>query len=453
MKKLPRPAVLTIILLLLLSFFPLQGYHFLGAGEYEQAARFLPWRADLLEQAAIAAFDKQAYPDTVRLLEAARERGAISTQGALVLGEAHWQLGAQQQALETWETFTNGDQASAALFLRLSEAYQRLGQDSAVERTLIHGVDLFQNDVELRFSLALWWMSETPALARPELDAARSLDPKTDSRYAVAAAALNEALAVDDIAYQRVVCGRALAALGNWPLAERAFTRAAQANPNYAEAWAWLGEARQQNGSDLAWPALQRALTLAPTNAATLARAGLYWQRAGDSARALEAFTHAATLEPQSPTWQLALGEAYVQSGDLIAAYEHYRIAVALAPLDPEPWRALAVFCATNESYLRESGLPAALKAVSLAPDDWRNPDALGRVLLALGNAESARRMFVRAAELAPAEAAPQFHLGLLFFNAGDLAQARPHFEQAAALDPAGATGDAARRVLERYFP
>lgn len=439
MKKQPRFAVLLPILLLLFALV-------LQRGDSR-------WTAAKIEQSARLSFDEEDFSQTIDLLTEARARGALSPSGAVLLGEAWWRRGERERALTVWESLTNGEQASAALFLRLAEAYQSQGQDSAVERSLIRGADLFPNEVEIHFALALWQLSESPALALPALNTARRLDPAPGARYDTLFAALAEALAVDDLAYQRVVAGRALAALGNWPLAERAFTRAAQANPNYAEAWAWLGEARRQNRSELAWPAFQRALTLAPADAAVQARAGLYWQAQGDFSQAAEFFQRAAALEPENATWQMALGETSFLAGNLPLAYGYYRAATELAPRNAEAWRALAIFCAVTETDLRDSGLPAALNAVSLAAEDWRNPDALGRVLLALGNSESARRMFVRAAELAPAEAAPQFHLGLLFFSAGDSAQARPYFAQAAALDPAGSIGAAARRVLERYFP
>ncbi|GAB4501755.1 MAG: hypothetical protein Fur0035_12990 [Anaerolineales bacterium] len=439
MKKQPRFAVLFLILLLLSAL--------------ALARQDLFWNAEKVERAAQLSFDEQDFPAAIRLLSEARARGRLSPAGALLLGEAWWRAGERAQALTLWESFGSGGQASAGLFLRLAQAYQSQGQDSAAGRRLIRGAELFPDDAEMQFALALWQLSESPALARPALAAARRLDPAPAARYEIVAAALNEALAVDDLAYQRVVGGRALAALGNWPLAERAFTRAAQANPNYAEAWAWLGEARRQNHSELAWPAHLRALALAPADASVQARAGLFWQAQGNFARALEFFRRAAALEPENVTWRMALGEVNFLAGDLSQAYGEYRAVAALAPRNAEAWRALAVFCVATETDLRESGLPAALNAVSLAPQDWRNPDTLGRVLLTLGNNESARRMFLRAAELAPAEAAPLFHLGVLFFNTGDLAQARSYFEQAAALDPAGASGNAARRVLERYFP
>lgn len=437
MKKTPRSAVLLLILLLLLALVLARGGSYLASGAVEEAARL--------------SFEQGDFYAAINLLTQAR--APLSAEGALLLGEAWWRSGDRAQALTAWENLTNGSQASAALFLRLAQAYQSQGQDAAAVRALTRGADRFPADAELQFALALWQLSENPAQALPALNAARRLDPPRAARYALLSAALAQALSVDDLAYQRVVAGRALAELNNWPLAERAFTRAAQANPNYAEAWAWLGEARRQNGSALAWPALQRALTLAPADASVAARAALFWQAQGDFARALDFLQRAAALQPENVAWQLALGETNFLAGNLPLAAQHYRAATTLAPRRAESWRALAIFCAVTETDLRESGLPAGLNAVSLAPDDWRNPDALGRVLLALGNTESARRMFVRAAQLAPAEAAPQFHLGLLFFNAGEAAQARPYFEQAAALDPAGASGAAARRVLERYFP
>lgn len=449
MKKLPRFAVFSIILLLLIALLPLQGYQALQKQDYERAALLLPWRGDLWEQAGKQAFSSGDFPEAIRLLEQASQRQALSPQGVLTLGEAHWQSGARQTALSLWQTFSRGKLASAQLFLRLRDGYQAEGQTESIGALLARGASLFPKEEEMRWAYALWLMTESPSLARPEAEAARSLSPQPGLRYEIVFAALNAAAESGDSAYGLTVCGRALAALDEWALAERALVRAAQSNPNYAEAWAWLGEARQHTGSPLALPALRRAQTLAPESAAVLARLGLYFQRQNDPAQALQAFVEAARLEPQNPAWQMALGEAYAHAGDLTQAYTAYLLAIRLGPQQAETWRALATFCLAAEGYLQTSGLPAALQAIHLRPDDWRNPDTLGRVLLALGHVESARRMFLRASELAPQEAAPLLHLGILYLEQSDSAQAAFYLQQAQSLDPQGEIGRAAGRLLE----
>jgi len=449
MKKQSLRAIFWVILLLLAALFALQGRQLQQAGKYEQAAFWLPWRADLLEKAGLQAFENGDFSRAIRLLEEVRARQALSPSGALTLGDAHWQNGERRAALQVWETFSRSGPASAELFFRLERGYQAEGQENLIGQVLARGAVLFPEEEEIHWRYALWLMTETPSLARAAAETARSLNPQPGSRYEIVFGALNASAQSDDPAYGLVVCGRALAALEEWPLAERAFVHAAQSNPNYAEAWAWLGEARQHTNSPLALPALQRALTLAPQSAAAWAFLGMYHQRRQENILAAQAFAEAARLEPQNPTWQMGLGEAYQHAGDLTLAYEAYLLATRIAPQQAETWHSLAVFCLAAEAYLPVSGLPAALQAERLRPDDWRNADTLGRVLLALKNVESARRMFEKAAALAPQQAAPLFHLGVLYLESGQPQQAYPYLLQAQSLDPQGEIGRAAGRLLE----
>jgi uncharacterized protein HemY len=54
----------------------------------------------------------------------------------------------------------------------------------------------------------------------------------------------------DDPAYMFTRVGQALAAINEWRLAQQALLQAVEQNPEYAEAWAFLGEAQFQNGED-----------------------------------------------------------------------------------------------------------------------------------------------------------------------------------------------------------
>jgi tetratricopeptide (TPR) repeat protein len=265
---------------------------------------------------------------------------------------------------------------------------------------------------------------------------------------------LEAALLQPSISYQLIIAGRELASRGEWPLAETAFARAVEANPRYAEAWGWLGEARQQAGAQKdALIALQTAVRLDPGSALLRGFLGLYFQRRAEYARAAEEFSTAAALEPQNPYWGLLAGDAAAYKGDLPAAFEEYRRVAENNPNDPQPWRALALFCLEYEIYVQETGLPAAYRAWLLDREDPLNMDAFGRVLTALDQAGSAERMFRQAIEADPQFAAAHFHLALLYLRVQRLDDARIALVEAIRLDPQGETGAQARRVLEQYFP
>jgi Flp pilus assembly protein TadD len=274
------------------------------------------------------------------------------------------------------------------------------------------------------------------------------LDPSIESLRS----ALNTALISDDNAYQLLVSGRALGASGNWNLATEAFRNAIAIRADYAEAWAWLGEAKQQQGQDGSVE-IERAIGLNPDSAMVESLYGLYLQRQKQPKQALAAIMKAAALEPSNPGWQMALGEAYEVTGDLVSALKYYQNATNLSPDDVTFWRALAEFSLRNNLDLVGTGLPAARRLVELASNDWQSDDIAGQILLETDNLVGAEALLKKAIELDPSQAAPFLHLGLLYMQTGDRAAALASLHQAKASDPNGSIGWQANRLLEQYFP
>ena len=227
----------------------------------------------------------------------------------------------------------------------------------------------------------------------------------------------------DDSAYQLLVSGRALGAIGNWNLAAEAFRNAIAVRADYAEAWAWLGEAKQQQGQDGSVE-IERAMALNPNSAMVESLYGLYLQRQKQPKQALAAIQKAAALEPENPGWQMALGEAYEETGDLVSALEYYQNATELSPNEATFWRALAEFSLRNNLDLAGTGLPAARRLVELQINDWQSDDIAGQILLETNDLVGAEALLKKAIELDPSQAAPFLHLGLLYMQTGDRAAA-----------------------------
>jgi tetratricopeptide (TPR) repeat protein len=129
---------------------------------------------------------------------------------------------------------------------------------------------------------------------------AASLDPDLDPAVLVLRANLNAAFLEEEPAYWFLLSGRGLLAIGELDLAQAALERATVLRPDYAEAWAWWGEARQQAGLDGSYQVMQ-AVRLNPSSALVQALAGMYWQRQEQPERALLAFQQAAAGDPQNP--------------------------------------------------------------------------------------------------------------------------------------------------------
>jgi len=282
---------------------------------------------------------------------------------------------------------------------------------------------------------------------------AAQINPKLDPSVQSLRSALNAASLADNSAYELLVSGRALGALGNWELAAEAFRNAIAVQADYAEAWAWLGEAKQQQGQDGSVE-IKKALAFQPDSAMVESLYALYLQRQKQPIQALAAMQKAAALEPADPGWQMALGEAYELTGDLVSALKYYQSATNLAPNEPSFWRALAEFSLRNNLDLAGTGLPAARRLVELAKTDWRSDDIAGQILLETNDTVGAEALLKKAIELDPTQAAPFLHLGLLYMQTGDRTAAFSYLNQAkSGFDPDGSISWQASRLLEQYFP
>jgi tetratricopeptide (TPR) repeat protein len=424
------------------------GEHLAAALAYKSAAERLPWQPSLWEKAGTSALLGGNLPDAITLLTKAAARNAISKNGWVSLGLADQETGDLPSAMKAWRNA-----------LPMAEAYRYLAQGQRISGDFPAALDswhasLLQDPQEAaaHYQVGLLEMALAPSKALPDLMRAIQLDPKLDATVQNLRGALNAALLSDDRSYQFVISGRALGASGNWDLATEAFRNAIALRADYAEAWAWLGEAKQQQGQDGS-AEIERALAINPDSAMLQSLYGLYLQRQKQPEKALAAFQKAAALQPEEPGWQMALGGAYEKTGNLIAALEHYQRAVALAPGEATAWRALAEFSLRNSVDLAGTGLPAARRLVELVNNDWQADDIAGQILMENADIIGAEALLKKAVELDPTQAAPALHLGLLYLQTGNRASAYSYLSQAKVFDPDGPYGWQAKRLLEQYFP
>lgn len=460
--------ILTLLLLatLILTPRPLAGYldlasadRFAAAGDYVAAADALasaaariPWRADLWGSAAQGAWMEGNTDQALRLFAEGEARDALSLADWLSYGDVYESLGDMPNAAHAWQQSVDRFWSSAGAQWRLAKIYRLNGDFEQAIAALRAFANLVPDDADMHYQLGLLLTATAPAEAGPELMLAAQLDPSRDAAVQDLRSALNNAFLSDETGYQFVVAGQALAALGEWDLAEESFRRATAADPVYAEGWAWLGEARQALGRDGSTE-LERALALDPGVALVQGLYGLLMQRQGQPLAALESYRTAALLEPEDPGWLVAIAGAYEQSGDLINAADYYLRALELDRTDPANWRALAFFSLRNSVDVEAVGLPAARKLVELAPDDWQSYDLLGQALTVTGDLTNAAEALATALDLAPEQAAPSLHIGLVCLESGDRACAYDALVDATRLDPDGTYGWQAQRLLEQYFP
>lgn len=279
----------------------------------------------------------------------------------------------------------------------------------------------------------------------------------SENEYAQAArmllTSIQGALLEDDATYSLTISGQALARLDEWELARSAFESALALQPDYAEAWAYLGEARQQLGEDGAYEALKTARDLDPLSVSVNLFEALYWQRQGNYDRAAIPLKNAAALDADNPLLQIELGQNLVAAGDAPAALPYLQKAVELAPEDVKVWKALAVACIEGEIYLEALALPAAHRARLLAPHDPEAETLLGRVLFLLGFGTNARVHYRQAIQLDPDYLPAYLHLGIALIADNRLDEARDYLTRLIDLSPQSPEAILAQELLEDYSP
>lgn len=418
-----------------------------AAASYARAAQLRPWRNELWEKAGLSASNGQDFHTAIEYFT----RAELSADGQFALAYCYYQIGDIANAQKTFEQGAEIYQTpqfyKGLAFLHRSEKKWD-EEKSALEKQIRMDV----GDAYAHYRLGVLLSVLDSELALPELMLASSLDPATDPAVQTLRAALNLSATQPDASRQMVTIGRALGLIEEWELAAAAFEKALALDEKNSEAWAWLGEAKQQMGDD-GRAELERALTLGHTSPTVRALRGLYWTRAEKYPQALAEYLLAVEYEPQNPAWQASLGGAYVKYGDLISALAAYQRATELAPNESEYWRLLAVFCADNGIHVEEIGLPAAKTAVQIAPNDPLALDALGWSYFSsnrYANAEQTLRdVIARFPEYYPA----RIHLALTYFAQGNHGAAAAELDYVRAADKGGEDGARAESLLQKYFP
>lgn len=419
-----------------------------AAKSYQRAAQLLPWRDDLWEKAGIAAARNG---NEVQAIDFFKRVPTLSAEGWLWLGYSYYELGDFPSSIDALEESLQLDQLPSTYSL-LALIYRQQKNWAAERDMLEKQIQLDAGNVYSYYRLGLLLTVLEPEQALTNLMLASSLDPGFDPAVQTLRAALNLSSTQPDASQQMVTIGRSLGLVHEWDLSLAAFEKAISLDAENAEAWAWLGEAKQQIGQSGSVE-LDRALILDPSSVVVRALRGLYWNRQKKYSKMLAEYLQAAETEPGNPAWQAELGNAYIKNGDLNAALAAYQHATELAPNESTYWRLLAVFCAENGVYLDEIGLPAAQKAVDLSPDDPSALDALGWAYLSSGRYANAEQTLSDVIKRFPNHLPAYIHLAMTYLAQGNHTAAFDQLTYVQKADPNGVDGETAGKLLKQYFP
>ncbi len=417
-----------------------------------QVLAWEPWRIDQWEVAGKEAQEAGNYSEAIAFFNTASRLQALSDAGREALGDAYLAAGDWRQAVAAWQVLAAGDNAQESLFQKiLKPQWDHQAFDDALQTAKDWSARYPQN-AQAAFNAGLLECLADPQSALTFLTRASALDPSLSSQVETLQASIHTAYQEQHEGYRRVEVGRALANLDHWDLARRSFEIATSASPDYAEGWAFLGEAKQQLGEDGSQD-LKHAAELAPDSLVVKALLALWNQDNGHPEEAMSLLKQVSELEPGQAVWQMALGDTAVAMGDLYAALGYYQKATELEPENAQAWLALGDFSAANLLQPRDIGLPAARQALLLTSNSAPALDLMGRVMLALEDADSAERFLQQAIEKDSAYAAARLHLAQLYLSQNQMDRAYPLLNEAQKLAGKDTqTEMLARRLLARYF-
>lgn len=179
------------------------------------------------------------------------------------------------------------------------------------------------------------------------------------------------------------------------------FTRAAEAEPTYAEAWAQSGFC---------------AITL-----------GRYEEAAAASRKAI-------ALQPNALPAYLNLGAALLRLGQFKEAVDVYKQAAKIDLTNPDPWFALGVAYGRLGKF--EDEMQTYRQTLRLKPDHIGAHERLGVVYLKLNRPQDAINSFRQVIMLKPGEAAAFDNLGTAYLKAKLYDESAEAYRQALRLNP-----------------
>jgi tetratricopeptide (TPR) repeat protein len=422
-------------------------------------AEYFPWRYELNLTAGRFAMQAGDPKQAIQYLERPGAISHLSYDDMILLGDAYNQSGDPFMAEAIWKRVTELNGSNQA-HERLAKLYLKR-KDYPQAMTELQNI-LSQNpaDIPLYYQIGCLYAVIDPSKSLPFLIQAAEIDPNNGIHAQTLHDKIRTAGLFDEPSYTLLIAGRQLADWGEWELAVEAFHNATVLRPGYSDAWAFLGEARQQLSlwetnlvSDTGFAELEYAIHIEPRSALANTFMGLYWERRDDYSQANNYIEQAIAASPNDPFLYAEHGNILAKMGDLPAAQSAYEAAIQLTPRDSLFYRMLAEFALQYQIQIRELALPAARQAINLDPGNASALDVMAQVMLMLEDYHSAERFAQRAVQADPGFAAAYLHLGIAYVYLQEPDLARQWLNQAQAANPDSGIASQAKRMLEYYFP
>jgi tetratricopeptide (TPR) repeat protein len=424
----------------------------LEAGDFDAAiAAYLgavarvPWDPLPLDRAAQAEAAAGRHAEAERDLQRLAEMIGWTAGLHRRLGDVLHARGETEAAVAQWEAAAPADPAALR---SLADVYLQAQDWAKATLTLQSLSEVAPGDALALYHLGLLMAPYDPEAARGCLTRASVDETLTEAATAVISQ-LDALTDEPDRAYANARLALTLMELEELPMAEQALSQAVLLNPRYAEALAYLGLVRDQQGED-GLPAIMEALDLEPESALVRYALGRHYALEGDYSAAIPALIQAAALDPANAAIAAELGVAYRYRGDLSEAERWLRRATELERHNVRFLEQLAAFYADTAYDLEGRGLAAINNAVLRAPNSADIHASLGWALYNVGQDDPALGEMESALELEPANPRALYYYGVLLEVRGDAEGAASAYLNVIEIAPGSGFAALADRALDR---
>jgi tetratricopeptide (TPR) repeat protein len=410
---------------------------------YQEAAHLdprssLPW----LRKGELLLARGRLVEATVAFREA--ERLGAGVEALLDLGESYAARGDWAAALKAWLQAQALNPTDARIYAALGRGTSAQGQFGQAVGYSTRALEL---EPDAGTAAAAHALLGRLLIADEPMRAADHLRQAGDTDML---AVLDAARAEADPARAALLLGAAFLQRDELALARHHLERALTLAPDSAETLAYLAGTLDRLGETAAARAiLQQALELDPDSVLAYYFLGVHHRLVGNETEAQAALWQALLRDPDNAALRVEMAETFLDLGDYVHAEEWYQGAVEAAPEEIEFHLLLTRFYLDHLYRVEQGGLPAAEAAVDLAPGDARALDLLGWAHYLAGNWIESRQALTQALALDPDLASAHYHLGVLNANAGQAAAARQHLRRAADLDKTGTYRERAEALLQ----
>jgi tetratricopeptide (TPR) repeat protein len=424
----------------------------LAARQDEHILSLKPWRGVFWEQVGYQQLASGRWQEAADAFRKADQSASLSPEGQVVFGDVLVQLGQADSAIQVWKNLNETDSPLKEIYPRLFYLQKSRSLLPDALATLYKWHLSYPDDPQAAYLLGVFLISKNPQESLTLLMEASAKNPDYKNNSYLLGQTISVMLSTSEEKHRSVEAGRALARIGEWDLASAAFTDAVRISPEYGEAWALLGEAKQNLGLDGRYE-IEKGQSFDPQSILVRAVSALYWRRQAKPELSLAYLYPLARQEPGNCVWQVDIGSALSALGNTSAAQRHYQLAVKSDPTSVLCWQALSDFSVENNIQVRSIGLYASRQALLLSPQDPKVLNGMGGVMMALQDFNEAERFFQLSLSADKNYAPAHLGLGNLYLKAGNKSAAYYHLMEAKKQSSSSSQVNLiAERMIKRYY-